>query len=90
VLGSDRFGNVITTVTDTDLSRLAGRPGDQLEVVLGGSVLPLVSTYSDVPPGEACALVGSSGRLEVAVNRGRGDGLPGSHPGAPVLVRRRR
>jgi S-adenosylmethionine hydrolase len=32
--------------------------------------LPFARTYADVPAGEACALVGSSGRVEVAVNQG--------------------
>jgi S-adenosylmethionine hydrolase len=90
VLAADHFGNLVTTITADDLAALATPPGETLEVVLGPRTLPLVRTYSDVLPGEPCALVGSSQRLEIAVNRGRGDGLPGSSPGAPVLVRRRR
>ena len=56
-----------------------------------GQVLPLVRTYSDVEPGRACALVGSSGRLELAVNRGRAaDALAGAPVGAGVRVALRR
>jgi S-adenosylmethionine hydrolase len=30
----------------------------------------LVETYADAPPGELCALFGSSGHLEIAINAG--------------------
>ncbi|HVO10537.1 MAG TPA: SAM-dependent chlorinase/fluorinase [Vicinamibacteria bacterium] len=88
VLATDHFGNVITSVTQADLRQLTAETAGELEVRLGGQDMPLVSTYSDVAPGEACAVVGSSGRVEVAVNRGRGDRLPGAVPGARVVVRR--
>ena len=88
VLAIDHFGNVVTSITETDLRQLTAELRGELEVQLGGRALPLVTTYSDVAPGDACAVVGSSGRLEVAVNRGRGDHLPGAERGAPVLLRR--
>jgi S-adenosylmethionine hydrolase len=50
-------------------------------------VLPLVRTYTDVPEGEACALLGSSNRLEVAVHRGNAARLLGAAKGASVRVR---
>ena len=39
------------------------------------------------PEGEGCALLGSSGRLEVAVNRGNASRVLGASRGAPVRVR---
>jgi S-adenosylmethionine hydrolase len=90
VLSADRFGNLVTNLLEADLVALAGRELSALEVVLDERVLPLVRTYSDVPEGQACALVGSSGRLELAVNRGRADGLPGATPGGRVTLRLRR
>ena len=57
-------------------------------MVVEGAVLPLVRTYSDVAEGEACALLGSSRRLEVAVCAAAT--RPGSWArpaGAPVRVR---
>jgi len=89
VVHVDRFGNLTTSLLDADLERLAGRDLAGLEVSLGGRILPLVRSYSDVGVGQPCALVGSSGRLEIAVHRGRADALPGASPGARVLVRRR-
>jgi S-adenosylmethionine hydrolase len=47
-----------------------------------------VRTYADVPLGEPCALVGSSDRLEVAVNCGSAARLLGAFRGTPVRLRR--
>jgi S-adenosylmethionine hydrolase len=83
----DRFGNLTTNLMEADLETLGQRgEGGRLEVRLGATALPLVRTYADVPPGAPCALVGSSGRLEIAVNRGRADTLLGAGPGAVVVV----
>jgi S-adenosylmethionine hydrolase len=87
VLHVDRFGTLVTNLVETDLTELGGGP--PLEVRVGGRSLPLVRSYSDVPPGEPCALVGSSGRLEIAVNRGRADSLLGARVLAEFLVRPR-
>ena len=87
VLHVDRFGNLTTNLLEADLAALGEAEG--LEVTLGELVLPLVRSYSDVESGAACALVGSSGRLEIAVHRGRADALPGAERGARVCVRRR-
>ena len=91
VLHVDRFGNLITNFTQEDLEgALATVDGDPTELVVAveGMVLPLVRTYSDVYEGEACAVAGSSGRLEVAVNRGSAARQLGAARGAPVRVRR--
>lgn len=89
VLHVDRFGNLTTNILEIDLSALAGGGLEGLEVTLGPEVLPLLRTYTDADVGRPCALVGSSGRLEIAVHRGRADALPGAFPGARVRVRRR-
>jgi hypothetical protein len=89
VVHVDRFGNLTTNILASDLERLAGRGLEGLEVSLGGRGLPLVCSYSDVEAGQPCALVGSSGRLEIAVHRGRADELAGAGASAEVRVRRR-
>ena len=89
VLRPDRFGNLTTNILEADLVALAGRGLEGLEASLGAEPLPLVRTYSDGEVGRPCALLGSSGRLEIAVHRGRADALPGASPGARVRVRRR-
>jgi S-adenosyl-L-methionine hydrolase (adenosine-forming) len=89
ILHVDRFGNLTTNLLAADIEALGGRSFVGLEVTLGAQALPLVGSYSDVEPGAACALVGSSGRLEIAVHRGRADALTGAGQGARVCVRRR-
>ena len=62
VIAVDRFGNAVTNL-------LAGvRAGD---VVIGGKRLSLRRTYPDLQPGEAGAVVGSAGLIEVVVREGR-------------------
>ena len=68
VVRIDRFGNLITNIDRETLGALA----DQGAAVRVGADrrLRVVSTYADVAHGELCALVGSSGHLEIAVNGG--------------------
>jgi S-adenosylmethionine hydrolase len=90
VLHVDRFGNLITNLLQRDLDGiLAAVENDfrDVVVVVEGEILPLARTYADVPEGEGCALMGSSGRLEVAVHRGNASRLLGASAGAPVRVR---
>jgi hypothetical protein len=73
VVHVDRFGNATTAfdaaLLDVLLARVEGASG-ALSVEVCGQVVPLVRTYTDVPPGAACALLGSAARLELAVREG--------------------
>jgi S-adenosylmethionine hydrolase len=85
VLRVDRFGNLITNIDDATLEKMSGAVG----VTIGSRAIPrLVSTYADVSPGELCALVGSSERLEIAVNGGSAAEVLGVGRGALVRLRR--
>jgi S-adenosylmethionine hydrolase len=91
VLHVDRFGNLTTTLTEAQLQEvLAGADGDPngFVVAVEGVVMPLARAYADVAEGEPCALVGSSGRLEIAVHKGNASRLLGAGRGAPVAVRK--
>ena len=90
VVHIDRFGNLTTSMSGEELQQvLAHVGGDPTQVVVQveGMVLPFVHTYFDLPEGEGCALLGSSGRLEVAVSRGNAAHTLGATKGAPVRVR---
>jgi S-adenosylmethionine hydrolase len=90
VIHVDRFGNLTTNLSQRDLDViLASVSGDTTEVVavVEGIVLPLVRAYCDIPEGESCALMGSSGRLEIAVHKGNASRLLGAGRGSPVRVR---
>lgn len=90
VLSTDRFGNLTTNFGREDMETiLATADGDptELTVTVEGMVLPMVQAYSDVTEGEPCALIGSTGRLEVAVCRGSASRILGAAKGAPVRVK---
>jgi hypothetical protein len=90
VVDVDGFGNLTTNLSGTELAAiLETLDGDptRLVVVVEGVVLPLVRTYADVAEGEPCALIGSSGRLEIAVHRDSAARLLGAPKGAPVRLK---
>ena len=81
-LAADPFGNVVTSIRASDLH--AATP---VRVRVAGRSLRLVRTYGEGRPGEPLALVGSSGRLEIAVREGSAAALLGLGRGAPIVVR---
>lgn len=84
VLHVDRFGNLITTIREAQLPG-----GEGVEVRIGGRRLPLVGTYGDLRRGQAGALIGSGGRLEIAVREGSAAAGLRARRGARVTVSRR-
>lgn len=82
----DRFGNLITNISELDLSA-ANSPGHEHIVHVGDrKVGPIRYTYADVPAGELLALVGSTQMLEVAVNTGSAAQALTASRGDPVRV----
>lgn len=85
----DRFGNLITTIRGDDLLRWAQAPGERLLVsVRDITVEGVRTTYQDVVVGELVALVGSTGFLEISVNRASAAALTLARPGTEVTVGR--
>jgi hypothetical protein len=88
VLRADRFGNLITNLDRTTVLRLVQT--GTFEIRVGSRQVPhLVSTYSDVAPGEICALFGSTDHLEIAANGASAAGELGVGRGAVVQILRR-
>jgi S-adenosyl-L-methionine hydrolase (adenosine-forming) len=84
VLRVDRFGNLISNV-DAPLVMSLAAPVD---IVIAGRHVPrILSTYGQAPPGELCALIGSSGHLEIAINRGSAATQLDARPGTPLVIR---
>jgi S-adenosyl-L-methionine hydrolase (adenosine-forming) len=91
VIHQDRFGNLTTSLRGPELESIledAGGDARAIVIAVGGIVLPLVRTYGDVREGDPCALLGSSERLEIGVNRGNAASVLGLGKGAPVTVSR--
>jgi S-adenosyl-L-methionine hydrolase (adenosine-forming) len=76
VIAIDRFGNAITSL-----------PAGPSRIEVAGRSLPVQRTYSDLVPGQAGAVVGSSGRIEVVVREGRAAEELGLERGAAVIAR---
>ena len=79
VLVVDRFGNVITNI-----------PGSVIDsngsVTVNGVKVPVVDTFAGVTKGDRLVTIGSHGRVELDVNRGRGDDGFGLEPGDEVVL----
>jgi hypothetical protein len=83
VLHVDRFGNLVTSVR---AEAFAG--SGPVTVRLAGRVLRFVGTYGELEVGEAGALVGGGGRLEIAVREGSAAARLRARRGTPVVVSR--
>lgn len=71
VLKVDRFGNIITNIAAADCPALFAEPTPPFKLSAGGKeITKLVPNYSEGGQGEVFALLGSSGYLEIATNRG--------------------
>jgi S-adenosylmethionine hydrolase len=82
VVHVDRFGNLVTTIRAGAVAALGARVRAQV----GERALPVVGTYADLDVGEAGALVGSHGRLEIAVREGSAHALLRAGRGTPVRL----
>lgn len=87
VLKVDRFGNVITNFTAQDLPLLFQQEPPPFRIVAGkGQITKLNLVYAQSAPGEVFAIVGSTGYLELATNRGAAARMLGVDRGAEVGV----
>jgi S-adenosylmethionine hydrolase len=85
----DRFGNALTNLTEAALREaFGGVPDDGLVLAVPGRVvMGLARSYGDAPVGAIVAVLGSSGRLEVAQVGGHASERLGLGLGDPVSVR---
>lgn len=81
----DSFGNLITDITE---SMLAEVPRDESVRITCDEheTLGIYRTYSDQPPSTLVALIGSSGRLELAIVQENAAAMLGIASGTPVVV----
>ncbi len=80
-LGADRFGNLVTSVRAVDVGEA------QVEsAIAGGLPARWVRTFGEGRSGELLAMVGSGGRVEIAVREGSAAGRLGAVRGLPVRL----
>jgi S-adenosylmethionine hydrolase len=86
VLRADHFGNLITNITAEDVPDLAAG-SDKFKISVGnGQITKVVETFAQGAAGEAVGLIGSSGYLELSVNKGNASRTLGAGRGAEVTV----
>ena len=86
----DRFGNALTNITESALVEALGSdvPPERLQVALLDREIPGLSrSYGDSPVGTLVAIMGSSGRIEIAQVGGDAAVRLGIGEGDPVIVR---
>ena len=85
VLEIDSFGNLITNIT---AEMLADRPTDKRACVVCSiyETWGIYHTYADQPQGTLCALIGSNGRLELAIVGDNAAGRLGLKVGMPIVI----
>jgi len=82
ILKVDHFGNL---ATNFHIDQFPGLRTHAFSLKVGRqSINRLALTFSECAPGELCAIVGSSGYLEVAAGRGSAAVALGSGAGSPV------
>ena len=87
VIHVDRFGNLITNVTDETLMRWQGQANVVIEIA-GQRIEGVSATYSAAASHGLIALFESSGHLEIAVREGSAAERLGVGRGASVQIRR--
>lgn len=86
VLKVDNFGNLITNLSTDDFPQIAA-PSPNFKAVVGTKeITKFAQSYSQGAPGEVFVIVGSSGFVEIATNRGSAARTLGVQRGAEVTV----
>lgn len=85
VVHIDRFGNLITNISE-QLMREHIR-SSRLKIYVGNTMIKkLVKTFGDVEDGDPAAFIGSSGMLEIGINKGNASRLLNVDKGAQISI----
>ena len=86
VLRVDHFGNLVTNLKPEDAPALVAPDGKFTIRVGNGMTQRMVGTFADGAAGEPVALIGSTGYVEIAVNKGNAARTLGAARGSEVTV----
>lgn len=86
VVHIDRYGNLITNIPSS-MIRENIRQSSQIRIYVGNTILHEISTtFASVTDGEPVAYIGSSDKLEIAINRGNAKEMLGIEKGAQISI----
>lgn len=81
----DRFGNLISNIPSSLIEETIGK--SRVKIYVGNSILDeIVPTFGAVPDGEPAAYIGSSDKLEIAINKGNAQQMLSVEKGAQVSI----
>jgi len=86
IIHIDNFGNVITNITYENFERYQGKKQEKLNYSKNEYINKISEHYEDVPEGERVALFGTTGLLEVAINKGNAAKLLGLEIGQIIIL----
>ncbi len=87
VLKVDKFGNLITNISATDVPKLFGDTPPEFKLNVGrAEVTKLKNTFAEGASGEVFAVIGSMGFLEVVANRAAASTAAQAGKGSEVLI----
>jgi S-adenosylmethionine hydrolase len=86
VLRVDNFGNLVTNLTPADVPTMLTE-GAKFKIAVNSREIDKLSQhYAQGAPGEVLALIGSSGYLEISVNKGNAAKALGAQRGTEVSI----
>jgi S-adenosyl-L-methionine hydrolase (adenosine-forming) len=86
VLRVDSFGNLMTSFTPQDVPALAAPDGKFTISVGNAQISKVFATFAQGPAGEPIAVIGSSGYLEISVNKGNAARTLAVSRGAEITI----
>ncbi|TVQ66357.1 MAG: hypothetical protein EA360_05845 [Balneolaceae bacterium] len=82
----DRFGNLISNISEKMIRDHVDQ-GRTFRIYVGNTILDTIhTTFASVPDGEPVGYIGSTGKLEVAINRGNAREMLGVEKGAQISI----
>lgn len=85
IIHIDRFGNLITNLSESLIGEVSDHKN--VKIYVGNTILDeIVHTYGSVEDGEPAALIGSSGMLEIGINKGSAEQMLGVQKGAQISL----
>jgi hypothetical protein len=86
VIHVDRFGNLISNISQGDITAFSALSSGVCVTCAGKAVGPILATYAMVEPGRPLALINSMGLLEVGVNHGRACDVLAAGSGTEIAI----
>ena len=85
VIHIDKFGNLITNISESMLEDVIDDQG--VKIYVGNTILDTIAkTFGSVAEGEPVAYIGSSGMLEVGINKGNAQEMLSVQKGAQISL----